>query len=265
MHRSLESRFGYPTIGRSGLVVLWTAPFRAQKSGNTPKGPRFLASFVTSSPFVGKWWRAMPCAIRGPLAASMPCSLLLCLMTDAAQAREHESGPQPTMRIPVESLGYRPPGKLYLLARYSSSSLDFLDSTHLLLTFRQPRLLLREQGSDGLDQVIQADVLELPTGKVVAQDQWLLHDRGRYLWRLADDKVMLRIGSSLYETDSKLHLKPLLSVTDGTGGGRDLTRWKAAGGGERARETYAGGARASWRRTLRSVGATPPARMCRYA
>ena len=113
------------------------------------------------------------------------------------------------MRISVQSLSYRPPGKLYLLARYSSSSLDFLDSTHLLLTFRRPRLMLREQDSDGLDQVIQADVLELPTGRVVAEDQWLLHDRERYLWRLADNKVMLRVGHSLYETDSKLQLKPL--------------------------------------------------------
>jgi WD40 repeat protein len=138
-------------------------------------------------------------------------TLLLCLMTNAAQAREHESGPQPTMRIPVEPLGYRPAGKLYMLARYTSSSLDFLDATHLLLTFRQPRLLLRQEGTDGLDQVIHADVLELPSGKIVAEEQWLLHDRGRYLWRLANDKVMLRIGSSLYETDGKLHLKPLFS------------------------------------------------------
>jgi hypothetical protein len=58
-------------------------------------------------------------------------------------------------------------------------------------------------------------VLELPTGKVVAQDQWLLHDRGRYLWRLADNKILLRMGSNLYETDSRLQLKPLYrSPTD---------------------------------------------------
>jgi hypothetical protein len=136
-------------------------------------------------------------------------TLLLFLAAGTLQAREHQSGPQPAVRIPVQSLGYRPPGKLYLLARYSSSSLDFLDSTHLLLTFRRPRLMMREQGSDGLDQVIQADVLELPTGKVVAEDQWLLHDRERYSWRLADNKIMLRIGPSLYETDSKLQLRPL--------------------------------------------------------
>jgi hypothetical protein len=74
---------------------------------------------------------------------------------------------------------------------------------------------LREQGSGGLDQSIQAVVLELPTGKVVAQDQWLLHDRGRYLWRLADNKILLRMGSDLYESDSRLQLKPLYrSPTD---------------------------------------------------
>jgi hypothetical protein len=109
----------------------------------------------------------------------------------------------------VEPLGYRPPGKLYLLARYSSSSLDFLDSTHVLLTFRKPRLLSRQEATSGLDQVIEADVLELPSGKVVAEDQWLLHDRARYLWRLADNKILLRIGSDLYQADSELHLKRL--------------------------------------------------------
>lgn len=136
-------------------------------------------------------------------------ALFLCLAAGAAHARDHDSGPQPIARIPVEPLGYRPPGKLYLLARYSSSSLDFLDSTHLLLTFRKPRLLLREEGSVGLDQVIEADVLELPSGKVIAQDEWLLHDRARYLWRMADNKTLLRIGSSLYQADIELHLKPL--------------------------------------------------------
>jgi hypothetical protein len=138
-------------------------------------------------------------------------ALLLCLVTGTARARDRESGPQPALRIPVEPLGYRPPGKLYLLARYSSSSLDFIDATHLLLTFREPRLLSRGHSTEGLDQVIHADVLELPTGKVVAEDQWLMHDRGRYLWRLANDKVMLRIGARLYEMDIKLHLKPLFA------------------------------------------------------
>jgi hypothetical protein len=138
-------------------------------------------------------------------------ALLLCLGVGLAQARERESGPRPAMRIPVDPLGYRPPGKLYLLARYCSSSLDFLDPTHVLFTFRQPRLLLRAEDSEGLDQVVQAEVLELPDGKVVAQDQWLLHDRERYLWRLADNKVLLRVGTSLYQADDKLQLKTMFA------------------------------------------------------
>jgi hypothetical protein len=128
---------------------------------------------------------------------------------------DQRSGLQPTLRIPAEPLGYRPPGRLYLLARYNSSSLDFLDPTHLLLTFRAPRLLVRREGSDGMDQVVHADVVELPTGKVVAEDEWLLHDRARYVWRLADNKVLLRIGPHLYEADNQLHLKELYeSPTD---------------------------------------------------
>lgn len=151
-------------------------------------------------------------ARRRPACLAM---LVLFLVTGALQARERENAPQPAVRIPIEALGYRPPGKLYLLAGYSSNSLDFLDSTHLLLTFRKPRLILRGPGSDGMDQAIQAQVLELPTGKVVAEDQWLMHDRDRYLWRLADNKILLRIGSYLYETDNELHLKPLYkSPTD---------------------------------------------------
>jgi hypothetical protein len=136
-------------------------------------------------------------------------ALVLCLGMTPALAREHDSGPQPVARIPVQPLGYRPPGKLYLLARYSSSSLEFLDPTHVLLTFREPHLLVRQQSSDGLDQVVEADVLEVPTGKIVAHDEWLLHDRGRYLWKLGENRVLLRIGSLLFEVDDKLHLKRL--------------------------------------------------------
>jgi hypothetical protein len=136
---------------------------------------------------------------------------MACVAATGALARDHDSGPKPRLRVPVEQLGYRAPGKFYLLARYNSSSLDFLDGDHLLLTFREPHLMQREQGSTGLDQVIQADVLELPTGRVVAEDEWVLHDRHRYLWPLAGGKMLLRVNSTLYELDRDLHLKTLFA------------------------------------------------------
>jgi hypothetical protein len=134
-------------------------------------------------------------------------ALLLCAETALRGAKERESGPHPAMRIPTEPLGYRVQGKLYLLARFTSSSLDFLDDTHLLFTFRRPRLLKREEGSGGLEQVVQADVIQIPEGKVVAEDQWLLRDRGRYLWDIGDHRALLRIGSSLYQLGSDLRLE----------------------------------------------------------
>ena len=150
---------------------------------------------------------AMQCAVWGRRAIVLGLFLWAAVLSVPAR----ESGPQPALRIPVEPLGYRPPGKIYLLARYSSCSLDFLDATHLLFTFRQPRLLARSQGSNGLDQFIHATVLELPTGKVVDEQQWMLHDRQRYLWPLAGSQAMLRIGDRLYSTDAKLDLKMMIS------------------------------------------------------
>lgn len=136
-------------------------------------------------------------------------ALLLLPMHAVPASRPRESGPKPTLRIPVEALGYRVPGKLYLLARYTSSSLDFLDPTHLLLTFRKPGLLQREPESIGLDQVVQADVLELPAGRVVAENEWVLRDRGRYVWRLGEGRALLRIGPKLYEAGEDLQLHPI--------------------------------------------------------
>lgn len=135
--------------------------------------------------------------------------LLLWLGSVPGWAREHESGPAPLLRIPVAPLGYRPPGKIYLLAHFSSSSLDFLDDTHLLFTFHEPRLLERPEHSTGLEQVIHAVVLELPSGKVTAETHWLLHDRHRYLWPAGQGRAMLRIGDELYTADAGLILKPL--------------------------------------------------------
>jgi hypothetical protein len=136
-------------------------------------------------------------------------ALLLCAGADLNAAKERESGPHQAMRLPIEPLGYRVPGKLYLLSRYTSSSLDFLDDSHLLLTFRRPRLLKREEGSGGLEQVVQADVIEIPGGSVVAEDQWQLRDRGRYLWRIGNGHALLRIGSSLYKIGTDLHLEQM--------------------------------------------------------
>lgn len=104
----------------------------------------------------------------------------------------------------VGPLGYRPPGTLYILSGKAFSSLDFIDAHHLLFTFHQPRLMRREQdaGRSEDDQMIQALVLDLPSGAVQTSSEWRMHDRSRYLWSLGDGKFLVRQRNAYLLTDA---------------------------------------------------------------
>jgi hypothetical protein len=120
-------------------------------------------------------------------------------------------------RIPVAPLGYRPPGQLYMLTRISSSSLDFIDSTRLLFTFHTAKLMKRERDaawSDD-DQMIHAEVLDLPGGQVDAAADWRMHDRSRYIWPLGGGRFLVRQGNDYSTVDASLTLKQWLSSPTG--------------------------------------------------
>ena len=118
----------------------------------------------------------------------------------------------PTWSFPVEPLGFTAPGAIYLGSRNTLASLDFLDESHLLFTFRVPGLLHRDtangQGSD--ERQIRAVVLALPQGTVQAETLWTVHDRVRYLWMLKDGHFLLRDRNNLLMGDATLVLKPFL-------------------------------------------------------
>ena len=130
--------------------------------------------------------------------------LILSLMVPTAGAgsksRLPDAGRQiapridPAMRIPVAPLGFQPPGTSVSTDRTSVLSLSFLDQDHLLFTFRVAGLMKRlpDCPRDDEDQLIRAVVLELPSGKAVAQTEWRMHDYGRYLWPLTDGRVIVR-------------------------------------------------------------------------
>jgi hypothetical protein len=147
-----------------------------------------------------------------------PATIMLVLWLGCAPiaGSSHPNPPpaSPEERIPVEPLGYRPPGPLYMLSGRAFSSLDFIDAHHLLFTFHQPRLMRREQNPDRLedDQMIQAMVLSLPGGAVQASAEWRMHDRRRYLWSLGEGKFLVRQKSSYSLTDASLKLHPYIEV-----------------------------------------------------
>ncbi len=119
----------------------------------------------------------------------------------------------PALTIPVEPLGFTPPGSFYLGMRYTMVSLDFLDENHLLFTFRVPGLIHRDpKAADASSQErqIRAVVLRLPEGSVQAETVWTLHDRARYLWMLPDGHFLLRDQDNIQVGDATLQLKPFL-------------------------------------------------------
>ncbi|HET6207917.1 MAG TPA: hypothetical protein VFD98_13970 [Terracidiphilus sp.] len=123
----------------------------------------------------------------------------------------------PAFTIPIDPLGFSPPGTFYLGLRYSLASLDFLDDDHLLFTFRVPGLIHRDlshretNGNDpNEERKVRAVVLKLPEGTVQAEAVWSLHDRKRYLWMLDNGQFLLRDRDNLQLGDATLQLKPYL-------------------------------------------------------
>jgi len=118
----------------------------------------------------------------------------------------------PSVSIPLDPLGFSAPGALYLGARHALASLDFLDESRLLFTFRVPGLLHRDLKNSGTsdERQIRAVVLSLPMGTVENQATWTLHDRQHYLWPLKNGHFLLRDRNLLSEGDAALHLKPYL-------------------------------------------------------
>ncbi len=118
----------------------------------------------------------------------------------------------PSWSIPLDPLGFATPGAIYLGARNTIASLDFIDENRLLFTFRVPGLLHREAGSDreSDERQIRAVVLALPQGSVQAEAQWTVHDRVRYLWMLKNGRFLFRDRNNLMEGNAALELKPVL-------------------------------------------------------
>lgn len=120
----------------------------------------------------------------------------------------------PSYSIPVEPLGFSAPGPLYLGARNSMASLDFIDENHLLFTFRVPGLIHRsfKSGENPESDVrqIRGLAINISTGAVESEALWTVHDRARYLWMLKDGHFLLRDKENLNEGNDNLELKPLL-------------------------------------------------------
>src|SRR5258708_6270206 len=122
-------------------------------------------------------------------------SWLLLLAALPAFAR----GPEPSLRIPLETLGFQPLSTQFLLNGSSMLTLHYVDDKHLPLPSVTHRLIPRlpDEPEDDQDRMVDAVLLELPTGKVLARTSWHLHDHAQYLWSLGHGHFLLRVRDTL--------------------------------------------------------------------
>jgi hypothetical protein len=124
-------------------------------------------------------------------------AVLLTILTAAAPLEAR--GPDPAFRIPLDSLGFQPQTKQFLLAGGSLLTLHYVDNSHLLLTFAVHKLMERipDDPPGDEDRMVEAVLLETPSGRVLARTDWRFHDNGQYLWNLGHGRFMLRVRDSL--------------------------------------------------------------------
>lgn len=142
--------------------------------------------------------------IRTSLASRRPISLalLLALLPIASPPRAAfamAAKQPPPQRILLESLGFQGISTRYLLSGATMLTLDYVDNQHLLVTFGVPRLMRRLPGDppEDEDRVVDAVLLELPSGRELARTEWRFHDVGQYLWNLGNGRFLLRQRTTL--------------------------------------------------------------------
>ncbi|HEU5402144.1 MAG TPA: VWA domain-containing protein, partial [Terriglobales bacterium] len=143
--------------------------------------------------------------------------ILSAILLFASPGARGQQSPSPTEVAPSASInlsetGYREPSLQDRLVDDVNESLDFLDDSHLLLTFDPKELFHRRPDCpiDHDDRLMRALVIEVPSGQVVNQATWYLHDHHRYIWPLGSGEFLLRRLNTLYLVDSSFHERELL-------------------------------------------------------
>jgi VWFA-related protein len=172
----------------------------------------FVARFATGSRGV-VGLGPVQASLRAALAVVFLGSIFsLALLAEANPAATSLVG-KPAARIDLSGLGYHEPSRVERLSDEASVSLDFVDHDHVLLTFNPRKLVKRGAGcpTDHDGHTVHAAILEVPSGKVVSQQDWYLCDQQRYLWPLGSGRFLLRQWNSLYRVDSTLQPELLMT------------------------------------------------------
>ncbi len=111
----------------------------------------------------------------------------------------YAKGPEPALRLPLQPMGFQPTGAGQLASAGSQTTVHFVDDQHLLVTFAVRRLMKREPDdpADDQDRTIEAVLVNLASGKLLAHTSWRMHDTSQYLWDLGHGRFLLRKRDTL--------------------------------------------------------------------
>ena len=139
--------------------------------------------------------------------------LLAGLSLSAQNQPAANPAPTPAASVDLSAIGYHKLSKGDRLNHEWGESLDFVDANHVLVTFDPKKLFKRlpDCPPEHDDRLLHAAILEVPSGKVLQEADWYLHDHRRYLWPLGSGLFLLRKLNSLYVVDSNLHEEQLLN------------------------------------------------------
>jgi hypothetical protein len=146
--------------------------------------------------------------LRFPKGSGRLAGACACLALIPALAAKGPGRPQV---ISLLDLGQQAtaPGANTAIPGGIAATVDFVDQKHLLVTFPVRRLMKRNaegQQPGDEDRNVDAVLLELPSGNVVARTTWRLHDAGQYLWSLGHGRFLLRVRDKLSLLAPLLHL-----------------------------------------------------------
>ncbi len=128
----------------------------------------------------------------------LPFMLAAASRVSFAERAAATPAPQVLSLLPI---GYKPVVSPMLLREgFSTVTVDFVDSSHVLVTFAERKLVPRLPGHEvnHPDRLIKAVVLHLPDGKVERETEWRAHDMGRYVWKLRGDQFLVRTENTLH-------------------------------------------------------------------
>ena len=143
------------------------------------------------------------CRVGGRLV--LVCAAALMSASAAAWGAEKAAQPinptpLPWVTMSLKSLGVPSIPASFIQVGSSMLTLDVVDDTHLLLTFSSRGLVPRVPGDppDDEDRMVAAELVELPTAKIVARTEWHMHDHGRYLWKMGKGRFLVRTRHELF-------------------------------------------------------------------